>query len=134
MLVGALARRSAAARSSPANGAGDAPTLTVGSPARGMTQPGARDLDPEDLAGMGDDEVTDPLRRRGPTPRYRMLGEQGLLQGAPFDVREAHGDSGGTGKRFRGPSAGRHGSSDMTRSGRPTRDRPRPGGARRRRA
>src|SRR2546425_656877 len=133
MLVSALAPRSAPSRSSPANGPGDAPTLPVGSPARGMTQPGARDLDPEDLAGMGDDEVTDPLRRRGPTPRYRMLGEQGLLQGAPFDVREAHEDSVVTGKRFRGPAAGRHGISDITISGRGTRGLPGPGEARRER-
>ena len=63
----------ASPRSGPTDGLGDAPSLPVGSPTRGMTQPGAGDLDAEDLAGVGHDEVTDPLGERGLPPWHRML-------------------------------------------------------------
>jgi hypothetical protein len=96
-----------------------------------MPQSSACDLDPEDLAGMGDDEVPDPLWQRGPTPRHRMLGKEGLLQGAPLGVREAHEDSLVAGKRFRWPAAGRHGLSDITISGNRTRGLDAPCGGRR---
>jgi len=35
-----------------------------------MAQPGSSDLDAEDLPGMGDDEIADPLGQRGSTLRY----------------------------------------------------------------
>jgi hypothetical protein len=36
-----------------------------------MARPGSSDLDSEDLPGMGDDEIADPLGQRRPTLRNR---------------------------------------------------------------
>src|SRR5215831_7738815 len=113
MHVTALAPSFAPARSGPPDGLGDAPPLPVGDAARSMTQPGTRDVDPEDLAGVSDDKVTDPLWQRRLPSGYRVLSTQGLLQGAPLGVREAHEDALVAGKRFWGPPAARHGVSEI---------------------
>jgi hypothetical protein len=78
-----------------------------------MAQPGAGDLDAENLARVGHDEVPDPLGQRRLPPWHWMLSTQGLLQGAPFGVREAHEHALVTGKRFRGPAAACHEISDI---------------------
>jgi hypothetical protein len=51
-----------------------------------MAQAGSRDLDLEDLPGMGDDEIADPLRQCGLTPRHGVLGLQRLVERAPLNV------------------------------------------------
>jgi hypothetical protein len=81
-----LAVRFAPARGGAADRPGEAPPLPVRRAARGMAQPGSSDLDAEDLPGMGDDEIADPLGQRGSTLRYGVLGLKRLVQRAPLDV------------------------------------------------
>ena len=71
---------------------GEAPPLPVRRAAGGMTQPGSSDLDSEDLAGMGDHEIADPLGQGGSPRRRGMLGLPRLLQRAPLGVGEADED------------------------------------------
>ncbi len=80
-----LAARFAAPRRGAADSPGQAPALPVRRAAGSMAQAGSSDLDAEDLSGMGDDEIADPLRQRGATPRYGVLGLKRLVERAPLD-------------------------------------------------
>jgi hypothetical protein len=112
-----LAPRCASARSGAADRPSEAPPFPVRRAAGGITQPGSRDLDAQDLAGVGDHEIADPLGQRRSTRGRRMLGLPGLLQGPPLGIREADEDSVPTGIRQRRPATARHGVSDITISG-----------------
>ncbi len=117
MSARASAPNFAPARTGPANNLGEAPPFPGGGAAPDRTQAGPRDLDPEDHAGMGHDEVTDPLQQRGPTRRNRMLRAQSLLQGAPLSIREAdeHPVAASIGQRR--AAAGGHDLADIMISG-----------------
>jgi hypothetical protein len=69
-----------------ADGPGEAPSLPVRRAARGMAEPRSSDLDAEDLPGVGDDQIADPLGQRGATLRHGELHLQRLVEGAPLDV------------------------------------------------
>jgi hypothetical protein len=130
MLGDRLASGVASARSGAANRPGKAPSLPVRRAAGSMTQPGSSDLDPQDLAGMGDHEIADPLGQRRSTRRRGMLSLSRLLQRTPLDIGEADEDPVPAGMRQRRPAAAHHGLSDITISSRDTRNLRKPGGAR----
>jgi hypothetical protein len=106
----------------PADRAGQAPPFPVRCPTGGMAQPGPRNLDLQDLAGVGDHQVADPRRQCGAPGGYGMLGLPRLLQGAPLGIREADEDALRPGEWFRRSPTASHGFSDITISGRRTRD------------
>ena len=112
-----LAPRFTSARSGAADRSGEAPPLPVRRAAGGMTQPGSSDLDAEDLSGMGDHEIADPLGQWRSTRRRGMLGLPRLLQSAPLGIGEADEDPVPARIRQRRPAAARHGFSDITISG-----------------
>jgi hypothetical protein len=57
----------------PAYGTSQPPALPTGRPSSDRAERGARDVDLEDLAGMSDDEVPDPLGHGRPPAGDRML-------------------------------------------------------------
>ena len=125
-----LAARFAPAWGGAADRPGQAPPLPVRRAAGGIMQPGSRDLDAQDLAGVGDHEIADPLGQRRSTRRRGMLGLPRLLQCAPLGIREADEDPMPAGMRQRRSAAARHGLFDITISGRRTSGLGGPSGAR----
>jgi hypothetical protein len=101
-----LAPRCAAARSGTADRSGEAPPFPVRRAAGSMTQSGASDLDTQDLGGMGDHEIADPLGQGRSTRRDGMLGLPRLLQRAPLGIGEANEDPLPAGMRQRRPARG----------------------------
>jgi hypothetical protein len=130
MDVDGLAPRFASARGGAADRAGEAPPLPVRHAAGGMTQPGSRDFDAEDLAGMGDHEIADPLGQGWSTYRRGMLALARLLQRAPLGVGEADEDPVPAGMRQGRSPVAHHGLSDITISGGRTSTLGEPSGAR----
>ena len=65
--------RFAPARGGATDGLGEAPALPVRGAAGRRPQSGAGDIDLEDLAGMRDDEIADPLGEGGTAPGHGMV-------------------------------------------------------------
>src|SRR5438093_8783266 len=77
-----------AAGSGPAYGTGQPPPLPVRRPAGRCAESRTRDVDLEDLAGMSDDEIADPLRDSGPAAGDWFLACERLSDRSPFRVGE----------------------------------------------
>ena len=71
----------------------DAPTLPVGHTTLQVPYTAASDLHLEDLGSVSHDEVAEPLGHAGPAGRYRMLGEERLLQSTPLSVCKSYEDA-----------------------------------------
>ena len=72
------------------------------------TKASTGDIDSEDLGGVCDGKVADPLGQERSATGYRMLGGEGALERAPLGVREAHEDAVAAGVRKRRPTRARH--------------------------
>jgi hypothetical protein len=78
------AARFAPAGRSSTDGLSETPAFPVRRAAGCRAQRGSSDFDAEDLAGVGDHEVTDPRRQAGPAPRGGMLRLQRVLKRPPL--------------------------------------------------
>ncbi len=87
---------------------GEAPPLPVRGAAGQSTQSGACDLDLKDLAGVSDDEITDPFRNRGSAPGDDMVSAECFLNRSPLGFREADEDTVSTRMGGLRPSTFRH--------------------------
>lgn len=106
------------ASSSSANGASEAPSFPVRSAVGRATQRRSGDVDTEDLAGMSDNQVTDPLGESRAACGHGVLDAQCLVQSTPLGVREAHEGSVTPGMRQRRSSDLPHAIFDITISAR----------------
>jgi hypothetical protein len=95
--------------SRPADGLGEAPPLPVRRAPGCWAQSRPGDLNPEELAGVRDDEVPDPRRQGWPTPGHGVLDPERLLERTPLGVREPDEDALLAGVRQRRAPADGHG-------------------------
>jgi hypothetical protein len=113
------------AHGSSANSSGKTPAFPVWSAIGRTAQRRSADIDTQDLAGMRDDQIADPLRDSGAACGHGMLHRQRLVQRTPLGVREAH--EGSVAPWMREPRASDlpHPIFDITISGRQKQTRPR---------
>lgn len=76
-----------------ADGLRQAPAFPIGRAARLGAEARAGDIDGEDLGGVRDDEIADPLSQRGSAARHGVFGGERPLDRAPLGVREADKDT-----------------------------------------
>jgi hypothetical protein len=109
-----LASRLPPTRGCPSYGFGEAPTLPVRSTTWLSTQSRAGDLDLEQLAGMSNHEVTDPLGKRRAAAHHDMLSPQRLLDCSPLRIRKANENPSSARMGCRRPSKLCHRVTDIT--------------------
>lgn len=105
---GAEPAATTAARNGAPHGTRESPAFPVRHATGTGTQRGPCNLDTEQLTGMSNDEIADPIGKCRPSIRDGLVASQRLLQSSPFRVGEAHEHSVSARIRNRRPPELRH--------------------------